>query len=50
MFNNITFNNNIKKYCDIYNWGFYKINLNIEPFNLFYKTPNCFNRGKKIIC
>lgn len=33
-FNNVETNENIQRYCSIDNWGFYTINLNIEPFNL----------------
>jgi SAM-dependent methyltransferase len=33
-FNTVTKNVNISPYNNIENWGFYKINLNIEPFNL----------------
>ena len=33
-FNDIKENINISSYCKINNWGFYKINLNIMPFNL----------------
>lgn len=30
-------NSGIKKYCNIENWGFFRINLNIAPFNLLDK-------------
>ena len=30
-------NSGIKKYCNIENWGFFRINLNIAPFNLLNK-------------
>lgn len=33
-FNDAEKNFNIVKYCNIHNWGFHKINLNIHPFNL----------------
>ena len=33
-FNDEAINSGIKKYCSIENWGFYNINLDIEPFNL----------------
>lgn len=33
-FNYVSENQNIKKYTNFDNWGFYTINLHIEPFNL----------------
>lgn len=33
-FRDVTQNKGIKKYCDIGDWGFYPINLNVDPFNL----------------
>ena len=33
-FNNQATNNNIKSYCPIKDWGYYQINLDIEPFNM----------------
>ena len=33
-YNDVTKNTNIKEYCNIKNWGFYNINLNLMPFNM----------------
>ena len=33
-YNDVQKNTNIKEYCNINNWGFYTINLNLMPFNL----------------
>lgn len=33
-YNDVQKNTNIKEYCNIKNWGFYTINLNLMPFNL----------------
>ena len=33
-YNDVQKNTNIKEYCNIKNWGFYTINLNLMSFNL----------------
>ena len=55
-FNDTLKNNNIEKYCEIDNWGFYKINLNIEPFVLdkyllvsIHENKNSINGSKRYI-
>lgn len=40
-FNNIKENTNIKNYCGINGWGFYRINLNIYPFKKYMIESIC---------
>jgi SAM-dependent methyltransferase len=47
-FNDILKNNNIKSYCNIDNWGFYEINLNIKPFYLKNNLIKCYEEKKNI--
>jgi len=42
-FNNVSENTDINNYANIKNWGYYPINLNIEPFNLgWYEVETTF--------
>lgn len=50
-------NSNIQQYNHIVNWGFYKINLNVHPFNLaenmkiaFREDENSHSGNQRYIC